>query len=79
MEELLDRLNGMIINRVVHLRLRLPQARMDLASLIHREGKTLSTEYDGNDVLIDCVIPKRFEAKVSDFVDHGSAVVHSEV
>ena len=70
MEELLDRLNGMIINRVVHLRLRLPQARMDLASLIHREGKTLSTEYDGNDVLIDCVIPKRFEAKVAEYTDH---------
>lgn len=70
---LLDRLNGMILNRVVHLRLRLPQARMDLASMIHREGKTLSTEYEGNDVLIDCVLPKRLEAKVIEFSIEAAA------
>jgi GTP-binding protein HflX len=78
MEILLDRLNGMIINRVVHLQLRLPQSRMDIASLIHREGKTLSTEYEGNDIVIDCVMPKRLESKVIEFAISNDAANAAE-
>ena len=68
LDELLHRLNGMILDRVVRLRLRVPQSRMDLVSLIHREGKTLSTGYEGNDVLLECVIPKRIESGLKEFV-----------
>jgi len=68
--ELTHRLNSMIVDRVVRLHLRVPQARTDLESLVHREGKTLATEYEGNDILLDCVVPKRLEAKFEGFVEN---------
>ena len=77
LDELLHRLNGMILDRVVRLRLRLPQSRMDLVSLIHREGKTLSMDYEGNDVLIECVVPKRFESAIEAYAE-STAVLEAD-
>lgn len=64
---LLQRLSEMMLDRTVRLKLRLPQAEFGLMSIIHTQGKLLSKEYDGNDVLIDAVIPRRFEAQFTPF------------
>ncbi len=57
MDRLLSKLNDMMVDRVSRLNLRIPQARHDLVALLHREGKIVSEEYEGNDVLLTAIIP----------------------
>ncbi len=68
MDELRNRLSVMLLDKAVRLNLRLPQSRMDLVALIHREGKLISQEYEGNDMLIATTVPKRLEAKFAPFM-----------
>jgi len=67
---LLARLNEMLYDRVERLSLRVPMARADVLALIHREGKIISTDYEGNDALVQAIIPKRFLLKVEPFRIH---------
>jgi GTP-binding protein HflX len=55
--ELVNRISDLMIDRVSRMRLRLPQARQDLIALLHREGKVIATDYEGNDVLLTAVVP----------------------
>ncbi|MFT5465731.1 MAG: GTP-binding protein HflX [Verrucomicrobiales bacterium] len=57
MEQLLLTVNEVLRDRVDRFELRIPQARADLVSQLHRECKVLSEDYDGNDVLITAIIP----------------------
>ena len=68
LDTLRHRLNEMLYDRVVRLRLRVPMARADLLALIHREGKITSEDYEGNDALVSAVIPKRFASKFEPFI-----------
>ncbi len=68
-EALLLRLSEMMLDRTVRLKIRLPQSEFGLMSVIHQQGKLLSQEYDGNDVLIETIIPKRFEAQFAAFME----------
>ena len=54
--------------RVKKLTYRIPQARGDVSGLIHREGKVLETEYEGNDIILKAVVPKDFEERLSEFL-----------
>ena len=54
-------------DRVVRLNFRIPQARGDVSGLIHREGKVISTDYEGNDVLLTAVVPKDLAGRVAEF------------
>ena len=38
-------------------------------SIIHQQGKLLHQEYDANDVLIEAVVPRRYEAQFAPFLD----------
>ena len=67
MDDLMHKLSVMLLDKAVRLQLRLPQARMDLVALIHREGKLISQEYDGNDQLITTTVPKRWESKFTPY------------
>ena len=42
----------MLVDRVTRMKLRIPQSRQDLVALLHREGKIVSQDYEGNDVLV---------------------------
>ncbi len=55
--DLVNRIADHMIDRIARLRLRLPQARQDLIALLHREGKVIATEYEGNDVLLTAMVP----------------------
>jgi GTP-binding protein HflX len=65
---LTHRMNELLLDRVLKLNLRIPQSRQDLVALLHREGKILSQDYEGNDILLQTVVPTRLEAKVHDFI-----------
>jgi GTP-binding protein HflX len=56
-DELVLRLNALNHDRVMRLKLRIPQARQDLVALLHREGKILGQDYEGNDILLTAIIP----------------------
>lgn len=68
LELLVDRMGEMLMDRVVRNNLKIPQARQDLVALLHREGKVLATDYEGNDVLLTATYPKRFLANFAEFV-----------
>lgn len=67
-DDLKHRLHDMMIDRVVRLRLAIPLERMDLVALAHQEGKVLSENYDNGLAEIQCVVPKRWEAKFAEFI-----------
>ncbi len=56
-DQLVNRLTDLLVDRVAKVRLRLPQSRQDLVALLHREGKILSTDYEGNDILLLAIVP----------------------
>jgi GTP-binding protein HflX len=65
---LLARMGDMLLGNIVRNNLQIPQKRQDLVALLHREGKILSHEYEGNDVILNATYPKRFLANFAEFV-----------
>ena len=65
--EVVARFAEFLSDRVVRLNFRIPQARGDISGLIHREGKVISTDYEGNDVLLTAVVPKDLAGRVAEF------------
>lgn len=63
-----NRMSTMLAERVQRLQLRIPQSRNDLVTKIHRDGKVISTDYEGQDVLLQAVIPKALQDLVSPFI-----------
>ncbi len=78
-DRLLARLNEMLYDRVQRLTLRVPMARADVLALIHREGKIISTEYEGNDAVVRAILPKRFLLKVEAFRIKETPVTPSRI
>ena len=67
-EDLLSKINEMLLSKIVRKTLKIPQSRQDLVALLHREGKILSQEYEQNDIIINAIYSKRFLAKFAEFV-----------
>jgi GTP-binding protein HflX len=72
-DELCHRLSEMLLDKAMRMTLRIPQARMDLVALIHREGKLLSKEYENNDLLVTTTIPRRLESTFAPFATAKNA------
>ncbi len=66
MEALTLKFTELLAGRVSRKSYRIPQARGDLSGLLHRQGKVLSTEYEGNDILFIAVIPKELEGRLKE-------------
>ncbi len=66
--DLMDRMAYMLIQNIVRHSLKIPQSRQDLVALLHREGKILSQDYVGNDIILTATYSKRFLAKFEEFV-----------
>ncbi len=49
------------------VKLRIPQSHYALVSQLMREGKVISSEYEGDDVLLEVEIPHYLEHKVTPF------------
>ena len=60
--------SDLLAHRVRKLTYRIPQSRGDISGLIYREGKVLTTEYDGNDILLSAVVPRSIEGQLSEFL-----------
>lgn len=68
LETLALRFTDLLADRVKKMTYRIPQARGELSGLLHREGKVLNTEYEGNDILLTAIVPKSLEAQLAGFV-----------
>ncbi len=68
LEQLLQGLNAMLFDRVQRANLRFPQTRHDLLARIHREGKVLRCDYEGDDMLVQAVLPLRLLKPLGEFV-----------
>ncbi|MGC6467457.1 MAG: GTPase HflX [Akkermansiaceae bacterium] len=68
LEDLTARFSDFLADRVKKLSYRIPQARGDVSGLIHREGKVLSTDYEGNDILLTAVVPRTIEGQLAQFL-----------
>lgn len=56
---------GMLAGRVVEDAWRIPLSESKLIAVMHRDGKILATEYEGNDAIVRAVIPRDFAAKIA--------------
>ncbi|MGY8691238.1 MAG: hypothetical protein ACKVHP_26295, partial [Verrucomicrobiales bacterium] len=63
------RMSTMLAERVQRRHLRIPQSRHDLIARLHREAKVISSDYEGNDVLLQVVVPKAMENLLAEFVE----------
>jgi GTP-binding protein HflX len=67
-----DQLAELMIEELSRLRktyqLRIPQSHYALVSELMREGRVLSSDYEGNDILLHIEIPSRLDHKVQPFV-----------
>jgi GTPase len=67
LEGLLKACSGVLADRVRCRDYRIPQQRADLVSLLHREAKVLSTDYEGDDILVRAVVPSTIAGRIQQF------------
>ena len=57
----------MLSHRVTTARYRIPLAESRIIAIMHRDGKVLSTEYEGNDALVEAILPREFAARLESY------------
>jgi GTP-binding protein HflX len=67
LEPLLKACSEVLADRVRCKDYRIPQIRADLVGLLHREAKVLSTEYEGDDILVRAVVPPTIAGRLEAF------------
>jgi GTP-binding protein HflX len=67
LDALLKACTEVLADRVRCKEYRIPQRRADLVGLLHREAKVLSTDYDGDDILVRAVVPPTLAGKLDAF------------
>lgn len=66
-DELLLKCSEILSNRVRRQLFKIPQKRGELVALLHSECKVLTTDYEGNDILIEAIVPHSILGKLKDF------------
>ncbi len=57
----------MLSHRVDRQTYRIPLAESRLIAIMHRDGKVLSTEYEGNDAIVEAILPREFASRISSY------------
>ncbi len=58
----------MLGDRIRRHTYRIPQSRGDLTAVLHTDAKVISTEYEGNDILVTAIVPSIIAGRLEDFV-----------
>lgn len=66
-EALLTACVEMLSHRVERKTYRIPLAESRIIAIMHRDGKVLSTEYEGNDAIVEAILPKEFAARIANY------------
>ncbi|MDB4423786.1 GTPase HflX, partial [bacterium] len=72
LEDLTAQFTALLADRVKKLIYRVPQSRGDISGLIHREGKVLATDYEGNDIILTAIVPNSLEGQLAEFLEDES-------
>ncbi|MES2997247.1 MAG: GTPase HflX [Verrucomicrobiota bacterium] len=67
LDDLLKACTDVLADRVRCRDYRFPQSRGDLLNLLHCDAKVLSTEYEGNEVLVRAVVPPSIAGRIAEF------------
>ncbi len=67
MESLLASCVEMLSHRVSTATYRIPLAESRIIALMHRDGKVLSTDYEGNDAIVQAILPREFAARIESY------------
>lgn len=67
MERLFASCVEMLSHRVLTDRYRIPLSESRLMAIMHRDGKILSTEYEGNDAIVEAILPREFAARIASY------------
>ncbi len=67
MPDLLAACVEMLSHRVTTARYRIPLAESRIIAIMHRDGKVLNTEYEGNDALVDAILPRECAARLESY------------
>lgn len=57
----------MMAHRVTTAKFRIPLSESRIIAIMHRDGKIISTEYEGNDALVEAILPKEFAARIENY------------
>lgn len=66
-ESLLAACVEMLSHRVERKTYRIPLAESRIIAIMHRDGKVLSTEYEGNDAIVEAILPKEFASRIANY------------
>jgi GTP-binding protein HflX len=66
-DDILKACTHILADRVRRKNYRIPQHRADLVSLLHRDAKVLSTDYEGDDILVSAVVPPAISGRLESF------------
>lgn len=64
MDALLAACVEMLSHRVTTARYRIPLSESRIIAIMHRDGKVINTEYEGNDALVEAILPREFAARL---------------
>ena len=67
MDTLLASCVEMLSHRVTTARYRIPLAESRIIAIMHRDGKVVNTEYEGNDALVEAILPREFAARLESY------------
>ena len=57
----------MLSHRVERQTYRIPLAESRIIAIMHRDGKVLSTEYEGNDAIVEAILPREFASRIASY------------
>ena len=67
MDKLLASCVEMLSHRVTTARYRIPLAESRIIAIMHRDGKVVNTEYEGNDAIVEAILPREFAARIESY------------
>lgn len=67
MDKLLASCVEMLSHRVTTARYRIPLAESRIIAIMHRDGKVVNTEYEGNDAIVEAILPREFAARLESY------------
>ena len=68
-DDILKACTDVLSNRVKRNTYRIPQSEGQLTNLLHAEAKVLSTDYEGNDVLINAIVPAMIAGRLEKYLE----------
>jgi GTP-binding protein HflX len=70
LEALVREFTEQLADRIRRRRFRIPQSRGGLLAQLHAEAKVLSTDYEGNEVVVDALVGGVMEGRLGEFLEN---------